>query len=962
VRSPRRGHHYLTSINTSNGDATGPTLTDSDIDTVKSNDITTTQHEESQPMVSQTVTFMEEAPLYRMDAVAPRDTTYTDPFADNLPLDKYFARPIQIATGTWTTTFTRSSLFEEINPWILWQQNERIANKLKNYAYASWDQAIRVVLNGTPFQYGKLMVVYIPYGDVGSLVTNAARNRVAREQVEWYNKSSAETDSAHDAVFQHFSTYPHVVMDPSKSTVAELKLPFMYHVNAFPVAGETFSSCGTLLFYDLNPLRIANPTALTQLNYTVYAWAENVSLTGATTLTATGSSESRVCSCLEDKCYVCDKVESKCKCFDQYILTPVSDEYNDPPVSAPASAVAEAAGMLTGVPVIGPFARATEIGASAVANMARLFGFSTPTMQVPVSRYTPKVHGRMANTIGEDSSYSLALDPKQELTVDPSTLGVKGVDEMAISSIVQREQWIARCEWNRDKGQFSTPGAEKIIFSALVSPNLSRFSGPFDVIGTTRLGRQDTPAGHLANVFRYWRGSITYRVEVVCSPYHSGRLKLDFDPLNKTDGSGSASPLAVSDVYTDHTESRYSMILDLAKTNEAEFTVDYISNLPWLRTWETVIGHNDGIKSFQPVNTADTSYTLYGSYNPSVHMGMFNVSVVNELVASNPTDGPASATQSPVQVNVYMKCGNDMQFAQPDELDDQSVGFQAAWSKAEFSIFQAVSAETSRVVDTFSELHTGSKSDLQNPQVFFGEQIKSIRALCKRYTLVDIQLPDGVGDANINYSQERIYPHYPKQVSDLTRSSRRNSYVTYFSPMYIARRGASRYKFLYYGGFKWPDKTGRVSSVQGPFPFSAGAGESYQFVERIAPLSTVDTIGYAPLNQYTLSPQQLNEALPHGYNGMAMTENSVQPVLEVESPFYSNTRFDLAANFVVSKDVAGEEPLVVNPTMYHILALRHIVTGLNADRNPMLAYQAAGEDFSCFFMTCCPGVWKTVTP
>jgi len=893
-----------------------------------------------------------------MDATAPRDSTYSDPFSDNLPLDKYFSRPIQIASTTWATTFTRSSVFVEINPWIMWQENVRIANKLKNYAYASWDQVVRIVLNGTPFQYGKLMVVYIPYGEVSNAVSGDTRNRVAREQIQWYKRSVAESDSAHDSVYQHFSTYPHVILDPSKSTVAELKLPFMYHLNGFPIAGRNpYSSCGTLLFYDLNPLRIANSTAIEQLTATVYAWAENVNLTGATTLTATGASDSRVCGCCEDKCYICDKFESKCKCFDAYILTPVSDEYHDGAVSAPASAVAEAAGMLSGVPVIGPFARATQIGASAVADMAKLFGFSTPTMQVPIERYTPKVHGRLANTIGEDSSYSLALDPKQELTVDPSTVGVRGTDEMAISSIVQREQFIARAEWNQASGQFTTPGATDIIFSALVSPNMPRFSGPFSVDGTERQCRQDTPAGHIANTFRYWRGSITYRIEVVCSPYHSGRLKLDFDPLNRTDGDGFSIALPISDVYSPDTESRFSMILDLAKSNEAEFTVDYISNSPWLRTWETVIGHSGSKPAFAPVNTTQTSYDLNQHFNSLVHMGIFNVSVINELVAPNPTNGPASAAASPVQVNVYMKCGSDMQFAQPDELDDASVGFQAAWSKAEFSQFAAVSSDCSRVVDSFNELHTGSKADTQNPQVFFGEQIKSIRALCKRYNLIDVQLNNPIGPENKPYSLERIYPHFPKQVSSLTITSRRNSFVSYFSPMYIARRGASRYKFLYMSGTKAPDLETQLSVSN-----SSGPGKSYQWVERIAPIATINSIGYTPVDQWTLTPSQLDGLVPHGYNGMAFTENSVQPTLEVESPFYSNTRFDLAANFQVCRDTPQQEPLLENPTMDQILALRHVVTGMNADRNPMLAFQAAGEDFSCFFMTCAPGIWRTVAP
>jgi len=854
---------------------------------------------------------------------APRDHTYNDGYSDNVPLGSFLSRPVQIVADDWVTNFSTSTYTTSFDPWTLWQNDARVKAKIQNFAYASFDMKLRFVVNGSPFQYGRLMIVYIPYGELGGNVTSS-RNQVAKQMELWGDSGNGSSDGAHEARFRHFSTYPHAFLNPSSNQVVEMKIPFIWHNNFIAINGvrngPPKETLGTILLLDVNPLRVANLSTPVRVRYHVYAWAENLKLTMPTEFVPTGNTTSISLCCCKRR----TKEEFSLLLPDDY-FSPTSDEYNDGPVSQPASAIAAAAGKLTKAPIIGAFARATEIGASAAGNIASVFGFSAPPMVQNPERYLHRNHGRLANTAGEDSSYTLSLDPKQEITVDPRTVGVAAEDEMAISSIVSREQWIARAEWRGEFGQFTTPGVEKILFASLVSPNQQHHS----TVGSTRCV-MDCPAGHVANMFEYWKGSITYRVEVVCTPYHSGRLKLQFDPMVRQ------SNLTASTAYTDDINARYTTIMDLAEDTSVEFTIDYNSRYPWLRCLQDPSADNQ----LAPTSTSQTSFNLTSSFSDSVHMGMFTVSVVNDLVAPIATDAPADAEHAPVQVNVYMKCGSDFQFAQPNEVS-------TSWSVANFkatsdwtkSLVFVPTSDTHDAMPTAIEHNVvGSNFSGYNNMVFFGESVSSIRSLIKRYSLVF------TGDYNNdprNQSFEmvtRIVPHIPAQV---TRGKiRRNSFLTYMSPCYLIQRGSTRYKFTYY------DKgdNGNTSS------------QSYTWFERLGLRTSVKTVDYPVQETTTMSSAALDSALPHGYQGSAFTDNTQQSTLEVQLPFYSNTRFMLAAHFETVSSSSGE-PLIQNPTMKQILAGKLVYTGRDAHANVMQQWHAAGDDFSLHFFTGVPGVF-----
>jgi hypothetical protein len=112
------------------------------------------------------------------------------------------------------------------------------------------------------------------------------------------------------------------------------------------------------------------------------------------------------------------------------------DEYGKGIISAPASAIAKAAGMLEAIPMIAPYARATEMVATKVGQIAALFGYSRPAVISDIVLQKPSPTGNLANVDAADAVNRLTLDSKQELTIDSRTVGLDGSDQMTIDSIV----------------------------------------------------------------------------------------------------------------------------------------------------------------------------------------------------------------------------------------------------------------------------------------------------------------------------------------------------------------------------------------------------------------------------------------------------------------------------------------------------------------------------------------------
>jgi len=871
----------------------------------------------------ETAMFSEATPSYSLDMSASRDPSYNDSNTESTAsFADFFSRPVRIHEGTWSTT---AKFFEIIDPWVLWQSDARVKSKLTNFAFMSCDLHLRVVINGNPFQYGRLCLSYVPYGEpyanytAGSTLDRRNQTFAQIMRVHKFYQTLTIPNGADEFTFQHLSTYPTACLNPATSEVAEIICPFLWHNNYLSVNGTSVDdkeSPGVLTIYDRNRLRVSNDSASTSVNFTVYAWAENMKLVAPTEFEPIAGP-------------------------DEFI----NDFAN--------KATTEIKNQISKVPVIGKLAKATDIGA--LSEVAMMFGFSAPRNLDEHDRTVIRPSGRMANCIGGDSSISLGVDPKQEVTIDPQVAGATNTDELEITSLITREQWLARCEWGKNVGQgFSDVNLAKLLFATVVSPTHLHKIGNFNVSGVgDRSAIMDCPGGHYSHMFAYWKGSITYRVEVVCSKMHAGRLKLQFDPFTNS------LAKARADFNTEDINARFTAVLDLAKASEMEFTIPFTSYKPWLRT----MGKDDAdtFTTFWPRNDLSTEagFALDSRYDPEVHMGIFTVSIVNELVAPIDTSlGYITGTSAPVQVNVFVKMGPDMRFAQP------SNGDEALWLKYRY---QSIAGDE-KVTDDNQELVIRQNHELfaakispLNSLVFFGEEILSMRALFKRYSSVYRGKPNGTSASNydiVTKNTEYFFPHYPPHrrgyvTGDATKTkSRLNHAISYLMPSFVVVRGSMRWKVIV-SNVNTRGNGASASTVEAWSP-------SRIFVERFSARASKACLGAH------LEPKNdgFHEYLGDGSMGAMISNDMNGTIAEFELPFYSSTRFYNGTQFEffdANGAVTGDpETIYMNPTstMPQIIGFRLLIQTPAGRNAPINLLCAGGEDLTMSFFTGIPMVFQ----
>lgn len=439
---------------------------------------------------------------------------------------------------------------------------------------------------------------------------------------------------------------PTIYLESHKNKGGEMILPFLWYKNWLELNLADTQRMGQLSIYPLAPFESANGLALTPPTVTLYAWMTEAKLAANTGQLAVQS----------------------------------SDSYGKGPVSGVASAVAGISQRLEDIPVIGKFAKATTIGARAIGGIASLFGFTNvPVIEdVKPLKNTP-FHGFSSAEISTPMD-KLTLDPKNELSVDTRVCGDSGEDDLAITNFAKREAWIAVADWAQ------TDAVDTWLISANVSPSHCRTQG-----SPPSRRFLDTPMGLAARLFSNWRGDIVYRIKIVKSQYHQGRLLFTFDPT------GTALLTSSPETVV------YSEIVDVSTTDEVVVRIPYMAPQSFLRVDPS---------ASRGLAWKGASIT---AYDPDYHNGIFRITVLNPLT------GPD--TTSSVKINVFVHAEN-FELANPSDVAFPS------------SLFAVQSADTDdSSINVTLGVSTPSPSQLYS--VNFGEDVRSLRTVMRRQSLVN---------------------------------------------------------------------------------------------------------------------------------------------------------------------------------------------------------------------------------
>jgi len=580
-------------------------------------------------------------------------------------------------------------------------------------------------------------------------------------------------------------------------------------------------------------------------------------------------------------------------------LVPQSgDEYGKGIVSKPLSVLSDVAGILANIVAIRPYALASQTILHMGSKIAIALGFSKPIIISDMSYMIPRIGPNFASAVQHDPIYKSTLDDKQEVTVDPSVVGLARKDEMLMSSIFERESYVTKFAWN------STAIPDFNIFYTNVNPTFWA-SGP-GTGGAQQIAM--TPLAYSLQAFRQWRGSLRFRFVAVASAFHKGRLRITFDP----------NGIAASAVTPIEYNTAYTYIWDLAESHEAIIDVGYMSHIPYLRALRPGL---DGVA------------TIYGSgpvvFNPLDSNGHVALSVVNELTCSN-------AATTVADVLMFVSAGPDFEAYDPiDTIDNYSLFPQSGNMELEEHLAKRLppNAVFGRYISRVDKA----------PMVHHGDPVTSLRYLLKRYTsYMAIAFPSVPGAGSLvyrtNFSAFPLHrgkaPGAMHLAGNLPYNYVYQTPLTWFSSLYFARRG----------GVRWRLRDQSMSGINftNLKVVRNTTATNYAFLQN----------PYAPFASSSDGSKKFITGAPNsGAAGMAIgaSNDGLRMHSDIEIPYHSARRFAPCR--------IGDNSLNHNQG----ISIYSSITNTNAAvRDGQLAvFVSAADDFSLHGFVACPLVYYT---
>jgi hypothetical protein len=812
------------------------------------------------PHVEQTVTFNDATQSVEAEAPTAIDQTYAISGDGEVTLGSFLARPVRIHTFDWTPT---AALTKNFNPWEDFLTNPLVIDKWRNFAYLRGNLKLKIVINGSPFYYGRAIVGYLPLD----------QDNIPWDVLNSHGVSNAQfTDYAR---VNYLSQCQSAYIDPSTSSSVEMELPFICPRNALrmfklansgaadvPVSDLTdLTQMGRIHVHQINPLQQGNtPEAGVDARVTVnvFAWMDNVELSVPTDQRVIANPTAKV------------SLKHEGKRTKVNMMTGNKEEaeaaQGTVSVSGVASAFEDSLSRLSMVPIIGPFATAGSIASGAMSRIAKVFGYSRPNQLADTMYYQPEPVPKFASTIGAFLGAKLSVDPLNEVTIDPRVGNFDSTDQLTIESFAKQESFLTSFSWSQD----GSGSGFNTLFRCAIAPSLYSLAALQSPPGgqTGRL-MQPTSVAFAANPFKYWRGTLKVRFQVVASQYHRGRLAVAYEPnIGQQELLNQQGPPDYN--------GRKIQIFDLQEFDGVEIEFPWAQSemfckVPSVEFLENMI-------DFHPMYTPSINnlYTpvLGAGDGAGYANGFFEVLVVNDLTAAIP-DPP------PIAINVFVSMP-DLEVACPS---DNSVGSPAYMSPSRMQadeVVEAIVEEPDAALSLKFEADTvtgkfdhdmGVKAEMLHDkavdqvfQVCFGERVKSFRSLLKRpQTLF---LLNGIGSTFENYYYMNVLPkntRYYKWSKPSWADLKRDYEVDLFDYIrnaFVGMRGGFRYTFV---------------------PYNWNSGLRAMSVDRYQN-SEEDPSSYFP-------GSNSNRSVPVNHLGTHYAIMASNPSLSFESPYYDSSRF-----------------------------------------------------------------------
>jgi len=758
-------------------------------------------------------------------------------------LNSFLQRPIRIFSGQFTTSMAQGApIFTGTFPDLL-LQDPMYNEKTRGFVGLRANVEITVQVNAQKFQQGRLRLQYLPYNKY--LVNE--QNRITATLTGRVSAPGVDIDICGGSNPQ------------SRVAQAKFEIPYVSPHTYFNLI-TGFGTMGQITLFVYSPL-VSGSSESPNCEVTIWAKFVNPQL-----VFPTGASPS---------------ITAVARTHQAQVFGEARDVVRTGVVSNTLGTVAETLRTATRIPVIGSYLAIPEWIATKGAAIAKLFGWSKPSVPMDVKLRTTNC---MANYNGKDSAHKLALSADNEID-SPAGIGGTNLDEMALSSIFKIPSFWQQFSWTT-----SDTTTDQILFIDPVTPL------KYNSIPSTTNGISMTPVGFVANTFGLWRGSLVYTFKIVKTGFHAGRLRVFFAPYE------TLANLPIGSAPVNEIEKNYQVVIDIEENDTFSFKVPYVSTKPWFNT------------------------KTYGGFveQTLVSTGFVVVTVLNELRA-------VSTVSQSINILVEVSGGDDLTFSLPTapeflpgdptpaplEISNEVEYFDGQISpipRKHFAQVFGTGVEKSRNdaqmlydPDSISVLNPDSNWSPESHCI--GEKIASVRQLLKRSTYIGsaienrTSLKGADGDPNDDTNTLVVVnPYGFNYANDFNGMD----YISYFSSIYTFFRGGIRLKI-----------TGITQSADGPkvnsspdtnIWYSKPTNFSQIFIRMLntnSPLTTAILAKLRRVKDYSRTLARIGcsrlqfwfgdpgETYIHPIFADAssanLVSNNIEGVSEVEVPYYNST-------------------------------------------------------------------------
>uniref|UniRef100_A0AAT9JFP2 Structural polyprotein n=1 Tax=Periplaneta americana dicistrovirus TaxID=3032227 RepID=A0AAT9JFP2_9VIRU len=400
--------------------------------------------------------------------------------------------------------------------------------KLANFTYFKADIKVKLTLSANNMTSGRLFLCYSPIDNVQS----------PSGQIAYRSRAS-------------ITSFPGVPINIQSVNSCELLIPYSYWAEAWPLHHLV-----TKLESDVQDWASLNLFALTKIRsqesypVSLQLWAnfENIQLLGPTPLTYLPPIKT---------------VNSSVKYYCQ----------NGPHDAVGVRATLQIAGEVvdSALKAVSTFSNPINTAKTLLSKLptpswmntlqkgaAHYFGFSNPVTQSSVDPFVLYPERGYTNAVRQDTSVTLAMNPDAE--INPAFNTFIDQDEMDIEYVCRNPGVIGVVSWDATSQLYSDLWWDTID---LIPNNNSTLFAP-------------TCAEYVAQMFQFWRGEMVYRIEVVKTAFHTGRLEvlvvpaLSYNDYNSKD-------LRILQPKFDSTNC-YRTILDITNNSETYIRVPFFSD------------------------------------------------------------------------------------------------------------------------------------------------------------------------------------------------------------------------------------------------------------------------------------------------------------------------------------------------------------------------------------------------